>query len=100
MQGQLDTLILAILRDGESHGYAIIAALRERTGNELDLPGGSVYPALRRLERKGLIRGEWREVGHRQRRHYALTAPGRAALKERKREWLRLSAVMTEVLGT
>ncbi|WP_211253117.1 PadR family transcriptional regulator, partial [Glycomyces tenuis] len=63
IHGQLDTLILATLRRGEAHGYAIIGALRERSGEQLDLPSGTVYPALRRLERAGHVTGKWTQAG-------------------------------------
>ena len=64
LHGHLDALLLAVLEEGALHGYAIIEALRARSGGSLDLPTGTIYPALRRLERAGL-RGEQLEHGQR-----------------------------------
>ena len=62
LKGHLDALLLAALEDGPRHGYAVIDALRETTGGQLDLPTGTIYPALRRLEEAGLITGSWSVV--------------------------------------
>jgi PadR family transcriptional regulator, regulatory protein PadR len=59
LKGHLDALLLAALEAGPRHGYAVIEALRRSTGGWLDLPTGTIYPALRRLEAAGLIRGSW-----------------------------------------
>ena len=58
LKGHLDALLLAALEDGPRHGYAVIEALRSSTGGRLDLPTGTIYPALRRLEQAGLIKVE------------------------------------------
>ena len=76
MRGHLDGLVLAVLATGPSHGYGLIEALRDRSGGVFDLPEGSVYPALHRLERAGLVASGWSEVGGRRRRVYCLTAAG------------------------
>ena len=65
LKGHLDALLLAALEDGPRHGYAVIEALRETTGGQLDLPTGTIYPALRRLEEAGLIAGSWSVVAGR-----------------------------------
>jgi PadR family transcriptional regulator PadR len=100
VRGHLDGLILAVLEDGPRHGYAIIEVLQARSGGALDLPTGTVYPALRRLERAGWLAGEWSTVGGRERRTYRLTRAGRHALTARRGEWGEFSAVVTAVLGT
>ena len=74
LKGHLDAMLLASLEDGPRHGYAVIEALRDSTGGRLDLPTGTIYPALRRLEQAGLITGSWSVVGGRRRREYQLTA--------------------------
>ncbi|GAB3898024.1 hypothetical protein GCM10027612_55380 [Microbispora bryophytorum subsp. camponoti] len=63
LRGHMDALLLSVLEREPLHGYAIIEALRERSGGELDVPTGTVYPALRRLERAGLLAGEWASDG-------------------------------------
>ena len=98
VRGHLDGLILAVLEDGPRHGYAIIEALQARSGGRLDLPTGTVYPALRRLERAALLSGTWSTVGGRERRTYTLTRAGRHALGGQRAEWHEFSAVMEAVL--
>lgn len=98
LKGHLDLLLLAVLESGADHGYAIIASLKQRSGGEFDLPEGTVYPALHRLEREGLIRSEWESGGPRRRRVYALNAPGVAALAESRQEWERFSVGVRSVV--
>lgn len=99
MKGHLDLLVLAILRDRALYGYALIDALRLRSGGVFDLPEGTVYPALYRLERAGVLRSSWSPgAGRRRRRVYALTARGREVLAERAEEWRELSLGTASVL--
>jgi PadR family transcriptional regulator len=99
IKGHLDVLLLAVVADGPVHGYAIVEALRERSGGHFALPEGTVYPALHRLEGDGLLQSEWAVVGGRRRRQYALTKQGRAALGERSGEWRRFAGAVESVLG-
>jgi DNA-binding PadR family transcriptional regulator len=100
MRGHLDVLLLATLRAaGPAHGYAIIASLRQRSGGAFDLPEGTVYPALRRLERHGLVDSEWDASAARRRRVYRLTAAGDRALAARRRDWRDFVRGMQAVLG-
>lgn len=99
VRGHLDALLLATLENGPLHGYAIIEALQERSGGVLDLPTGSVYPALRRLERAKYISGKWSVVGGRRRRTYQLTRAGRRALAGERAEWVRFTSAIGSVLG-
>ena len=84
LKGHLDALLLAALEDGPRHGYAVIEALRQSTSGRLDLPTGTIYPALRRLEQAGLIRGSWSVVGGRCRREYRLAAAGHQGLSGKR----------------
>ncbi len=70
LKGHLDMLLLAALEGGPRHGYAVKEALREGSGGRFDLPTGTVYPALHRLEKAGLIAGSWSVVEGRRRRSY------------------------------
>jgi PadR family transcriptional regulator, regulatory protein PadR len=100
LRGHLDLLLLATLRDaGPAHGYAIITGLRERSGGTFDLPEGTVYPALRRLERDGLVDSEWDAGAARRRRVYRLTAEGASALVARRRDWRDFVRGVQAVLG-
>jgi PadR family transcriptional regulator PadR len=99
LKGHLDALLLATLEDGPQHGYAIRDALRIDSGGRFDLPSGTVYPALYRLERAGLIVGRWATVGERrQRRSYELTASGRRALAEGRSSWREFADAVSAVL--
>jgi PadR family transcriptional regulator len=80
LKGHLDVLLLAALDDGPRHGYAVKEALRDGSGGRFDLPTGTIYPALHRLEAAGLIAGSWSTVDGRRRRTYRLTAAGRRRL--------------------
>ena len=100
IKGHLDLLLLGVLAPAPGHGYAIISALKERSNGVLDLPEGSVYPALHRLEDLGYIASEWRPVGGRRRREYHLTGDGEAALAAERRDWTRLTDAVNAVLAT
>ena len=80
LKGHLDGMLLAALEDGPRHGYAIMEALRAGSGGQFDLPTGTIYPALHRLERAGLVRTTWSGEGGRRRRLYELTPAGRRML--------------------
>ena len=97
LKGHLDGLLLASLDAGPRHGYAIMEALRAGSGGQFNLPTGTIYPALRRLERAGLVHGTWAEAGRR-RRVYELTAAGRRALAAERGTWRAFSAAVTALL--
>lgn len=88
-------LVLAILAEGESYGYAILKRVAEISGGDLEWTDGMLYPLLHRLERLGQVEATWRvsESGRR-RKHYLLTEQGHAALADQRRQW----DVVTEAL--
>jgi PadR family transcriptional regulator, regulatory protein PadR len=98
LRGHLDGMILSVLEGEPLHGYAVMEALQQRSGGELDLPTGTLYPALRRLERAGYLRSEWSTVGGRRRRTYSLTATGKRMLADERTEWRAFSALVDGVL--
>jgi PadR family transcriptional regulator, regulatory protein PadR len=98
VRGHLDALVLAVLEHEPRHGYAIMEALRASSGGSLDVPTGTLYPALRRLERAGYVRGQWDTVRGRRRRTYRLTATGRRALTAQRTAWRDFAAVIDSVL--
>ena len=98
LKGHLDALLLAMLEEGPRHGYAVIEALRAASAGRFDLPTGTVYPALHRLERAGLLRGRWSTVGGRRRRTYELTAAGRRALSQERGAWKEFAAAVSALL--
>ena len=99
LQGQLEGLILAILQRGALHGYAIASGLRDRSGGVLDVPEGTLYPILHRLEREGLIRSRWEQVNGRRRRVYSATSSGGEVVQERFESWQRLSRAIDAVFA-
>jgi DNA-binding PadR family transcriptional regulator len=99
LRGHLDALLLAVLDGRKLHGYAIIEALQLRSDGALDLPTGTVYPALRRLERAGWLDSEWDVVSGRKRRTYRLTRSGEQALAAERAEWREFKTVIGGVLG-
>jgi PadR family transcriptional regulator PadR len=99
LKGHLDGLLLACLEAGPRHGYAIMEALRAGSGGQFDLPTGTIYPALRRLEQAGLIKGTWSQAGGRQRRVYDLTPAGRRTLAAERGTWREFSAAVTALLA-
>jgi len=100
LKGHLDLIVLAALAEGPAHGYAVIEAIRRRSGQAFDLPEGTIYPALHRLEQGGLLSSRWTvaETGRR-RRVYALTRQGRRALADRRAVWERFSNAIGGLLG-
>lgn len=98
LKGHLDMLVLAVLADGPRHGYAVIETLRARSGQAFDLPEGTVYPVLRRLDEAGLLTSEWSEVGGRRRRTYRLTDTGKAALVQQASTWEQFADAVGTVL--
>ena len=99
LKGHLDLLLLAILEREPMHGYAVIEELRERSGGAFDLPEGTVYPALHRLERQALISSKWSTGAGRRRRVYRLTARGRRQLAAAQLEWRSFSRAVEAVVG-
>lgn len=99
LKGNLDLLLLSVLTAGPAHGYAIISALRDRSEGTFDLPEGTIYPALHRLEDAGLLASSWADNEGRKRRVYGLTSKGAAALAAEQAEWRRFAQGMRAVLG-
>ncbi|HEU5420725.1 MAG TPA: helix-turn-helix transcriptional regulator [Streptosporangiaceae bacterium] len=97
VRGHLDGLVLAVLAGGPAHGYALIELLRERSSGFFELPEGTVYPALHRLEQAGLVESGWSEAGGRRRRVYELTARGRRATADRRQEWRTFAAAVDAI---
>ena len=99
LKGHLDLLLLSVLSAGPAHGYAVVSALRERSEGTFDLPEGTIYPALHRLEDAGLLGSSWADVDGRKRRVYALTDNGAAALAAEQTEWRRFARGVQAVVG-
>jgi DNA-binding PadR family transcriptional regulator len=98
LKGHLDMLVLSVVDDGVRHGYAIIEAIRSRSGGILDLPEGTVYPLLHRLEQRRLLASAWTREGRR-RRLYRLTDTGREFLDRQREEWSLLARAVETILA-
>ena len=101
LQGTLDVMVLQTLESmGPQHGYAIAARLEQTSGGALQLNMGTLYPALMRLEQRGLLRGVWgTTASNRRARFYSLTAAGRRQLAADRKAWDRMASIMQRVLG-
>src|SRR5262245_4471325 len=91
-------LVLAILAEGETYGYALLKRVRELSGGELEWTDGMLYPLLHRLGRLGYVTTEWRSSPEGRRRRYcAITEKGRAALAEQQRQWVTITRALGDV---
>ena|SRR5579875_3765029 len=97
--GSVELMLMGVLRHGPAHGYAIIAALRERSEGALDYAEGTIYPVLHRLERSGIVQSSVDVVRGRRRRTYALTAEGRREFATQRRDWEVFVATMRAVIA-
>jgi PadR family transcriptional regulator PadR len=98
LRSHLDLMVLAVLDRGPAHGYRLIRDLERRSGGTFNLPEGTVYPILHRLENEGLVASRWAIDQGRRRRVYALSAAGRAALKRSRAEWRQLVGAVDTIL--
>ena len=91
-------LVLAILAEGESYGYAILRRVRELSGGEIEWTDGMLYPLLHRLRRLGYVTTEWRASPEgRRRQYYLMTDDGREALADQQRQWAAVSRALNDV---
>jgi transcriptional regulator len=99
LQGTLDLLVLQTLQAGPRHGYGISRAIRQGSGERLQVDTGSLYPALHRLERHGFIRGEWKLSDAKQRtRVYSLTQAGKRQLTAERSRWAEIAEAIGRIL--
>jgi PadR family transcriptional regulator, regulatory protein PadR len=100
LQGTLDLLILQTLQWGPQHGYGISVAIRNRSGEILQVDTGSLYPALHRLKKQKWIASEWKISENKQRaKFYRLTAAGKMQLTSERSRWAQLSDAISGILG-
>jgi PadR family transcriptional regulator, regulatory protein PadR len=91
-------MVLGILAEGESYGYAILKRINELSGGELDWTEGLLYPLLHRLERLGYVESNWQSVmGERRRKYYSITDQGLAELAEQRRQWDTVVDALKEI---
>jgi DNA-binding PadR family transcriptional regulator len=91
-------MVLGILTEGESYGYAILRRINELSGGELEWTEGLLYPLLHRLERLGHVESSWQSVaGERRRKYYRITDRGKAELAEQRRQWDTVVGALKEI---
>jgi PadR family transcriptional regulator PadR len=91
-------LVLSILAEGESYGYAIIQRVRELSDGKIQWTDGMLYPVLHWLEDQDLVRGEWREAeSGRKRKYYSLKAPGKRVLREQQEQWRVVNRALNQL---
>jgi PadR family transcriptional regulator, regulatory protein PadR len=101
LPGTLDMLILKAVSLRALHGYGVLLRIRQISGDALDIPQGSLYPALYRLEHQGLITAEWgQSENNRRAKYYTLTAAGRKRLREETAGWNKLASAIASALNT
>ena len=94
-------MILKVLSGTEDHGYGIVRRIRDRSGEVLNVEEGSLYPALHRLEKRGLLRSRWeRSESNRRAKFYSLTPAGRRRFKSETERWNHIAMAMTTALET
>jgi len=100
LDGNMETLLLAILSEGPSYGYQMVQDLNAKAPGILKTGEGTIYPVLHRLEERELIQSTWREgESGRQRRYYRITTKGKKTLADNRAQWSALKQVMATVLG-
>jgi DNA-binding PadR family transcriptional regulator len=91
-------LVLAILAEGDSYGYAILKRVRELSGGALEWTDGMLYPVLHRLEKSGLVEARWDQAeSGRKRKYYRVTDAGRAQLAEERRQWTSVDQALRNI---
>jgi PadR family transcriptional regulator PadR len=101
LPGTLDMLILKAVSLKPLHGYGVLLRIRQISGDALDIPQGSLYPALYRLEHQDLITAHWgQSENNRRAKYYTLTATGRRRLREETAGWNRLASAIAAALNT
>jgi transcriptional regulator len=101
LKGHLDMIVLAAMVDGPAHGYGVIQEIKRRSGGAFDLPEGTIYPTLHRLEKAGYLSSHWTTAeSGRKRRVYKMTRRGERALSDQRALWQRFADAIGGLFGT
>ncbi len=101
LKGSISLLLLNLLSRGEMYGYEILQEASRRSANAFEFKEGTLYPALHQLEKKGLIKAEWRKgESGRERKYYSVTAKGRKTAAAYEKQWQHLTGAMAAILGS
>ena len=100
LKGNTETIILSLLQLEPMYGYQLVQEIKLRSSGYFDMKEGTLYPALHRMEREGLIEGRWQNISDGMRRRYCfITLRGRFVLSDRQAEWQRFSQAMNSVIA-
>lgn len=101
LRGKTETIILAILKDGDSYGYEILRTILERSRGLIEIRDATIYTAFKRMERDGLIETYWGDEieGGARRKYYSITPQGREFYNQRVEEWKQINAVLSDLIG-
>ena len=101
LRGQTETIILAILKDGDSYGYEILKTILDRSRGIIEIRDATIYTAFKRMERDGLIKTYWGDEieGGARRKYYSITPLGREFHAKRVEEWKRINVVLSDLIG-
>ncbi|MEM7454943.1 MAG: PadR family transcriptional regulator [Planctomycetota bacterium] len=100
LSGTLELMVLRLLTKRSEHGFAIARLIQSRSKDVLKVEEGTLYPALHRMEKKGLLESHWEQTpANRRAKFYSLTDRGRKALSEKQKQWKQVSAAVNQVLG-
>jgi PadR family transcriptional regulator len=99
VRGSLDLMVLSVLAGGKKYGYLLQKEVREASGTRVDLPAGTLYPLLHKLEDDGLVRSTWDDSTGRERKWYELTAAGRKRLIAQAQEWADYAECVRQLLA-
>ncbi|MBN1152387.1 MAG: helix-turn-helix transcriptional regulator [Dehalococcoidia bacterium] len=101
LKGSTDCLVLSVINSHPSYGYELIKELESRSGGYFHFREGTLYPALHRMEKEGLVEGRWETLpSGQERRYYCITERGRQALEHKRSTWTDFSAAVRSVLST
>jgi transcriptional regulator len=101
LRAALEPVVLEVIASGATYGYEIVRAIQQHSEGQLSTQEGTLYPALHRLEKQGLLKAQWKMSPEgRRRKHYALTSAGRRRLETLRAEWASFSKTIGRILGT
>ena len=101
IKGSTKNLVLAVLKEGELHGYQILKEIKNRSNDALELGEGTIYPVLHALEKEGALESRWEEQANgMKRKYYKITQEGRRKLKEAKKDWADFSTAVNHILNS
>jgi DNA-binding PadR family transcriptional regulator len=98
MKGSIDILLLNLLAGKDMYGYEMVKVLKEKSGALYNMSEGTLYPALKRMEKKGWLHSYWSETEHGRRKYYQITDDGKTVLETKRSEWKKVNSLIRKTL--